>query len=340
MTDEQMGQLFQPFQQGDSSTTRRFGGTGLGLAISHRLARLMGGEISVKSALGKGSTFTLCLPLQTAQPCHPEQAGVIAVIDAQRLSKLRVLAAEDIEVNRFILEDMLVYEGAHVTFAQNGQQVIERIEEAGVDAYDVVLMDIQMPVMDGYEATRRIRDFAPDLPVIGLTAHALEEEREKSLASGMLDHVTKPIDSEVLIKAILKFARHREAIEVGPQGVKLSTSAVSKGTIDWATLEERFKGRQAFIRKLTQTVLDTHSNSPDKLRDLAEKQDLEGLAFLAHSLKGLSGNLAATTVQELAATTEKEAKQKHAQALTHATLLADRIELLLDELGAFIRSDK
>jgi|GEM_PF-1824911 len=208
MTEEQIERLFTPFNQADSTTTRRFGGTGLGLAISHQLAQLMGGSISVSSSPGAGSTFSLRLPLREAgverQPEFAEQHTDEVL---KRLEGLRILIAEDVEINRIIVEDILSAEGARLTFAHDGQQALERIEQAGAEAFDVVLMDIQMPVMDGYEATRRIVAMAPDLPVIGLTAHALAEERERSFRAGMLEHITKPIEPSVLVEAVQRYAR-------------------------------------------------------------------------------------------------------------------------------------
>ncbi|MBL3601513.1 MAG: response regulator [gamma proteobacterium endosymbiont of Lamellibrachia anaximandri] len=113
-----------------------------------------------------------------------------------------MLAADDVEINRLILEDLLVHEGAQSVFAENGEQALRCIEEAGEHAFDVVLMDVQMPVMDGHIATQRIHEIAPELPVTGLTSHALAEEKAHCLASGMVEHVTKPIDVDVLVEAI------------------------------------------------------------------------------------------------------------------------------------------
>ena len=206
MTGEQVDRIFAPFEQADSSTTRRYGGTGLGLAISRNLAHLMGGEITVTSTPGAGSRFTLHLRLPATEPPLSEPAGEGAPT-GRRLAGLRMLAAEDVEINRLILEDLLVHEGADVVFAEHGRLAIERLKEAGVAAFDVVLMDVQMPVMDGFEATRRVLELAPGLPVIGLTAHALAEERQRCLAAGMVEHVSKPIDADELVDAILRHVR-------------------------------------------------------------------------------------------------------------------------------------
>jgi len=202
MDEAQQAQLFQPFEQGDSSTTRRFGGSGLGLAISRNLAQLMGGDIAVRSRPGVGSVFTLRLPLRpAAAPADPASAATTST--ARRLAGLHLLAAEDVEINRLVLEALLDHEGATLQFAENGQQAVDAVRTAGPQGFDVVLMDIQMPVMDGYEATRRLHESAPDLPVIGLTAHALNEQRTQCGEAGMVAHVSKPIEVDALVAAIL-----------------------------------------------------------------------------------------------------------------------------------------
>ena len=207
MTAAQVSRLFRPFEQADSSTTRRFGGSGLGLAISRSLARLMGGDVEVQSAPDLGSTFTLRLPLPAAERvAPPDQPGSADAVRPRRLAGLHLLAAEDVEVNRLILEAMLTQEGARVQFAENGQQALDCVAREGAAAFDAVLMDVQMPVMDGYVATRELGRLAPGLPVIGLTAHALDDERAKSVAAGMVDYVTKPIDIEALVSAIQRQA--------------------------------------------------------------------------------------------------------------------------------------
>ena len=195
-----LDRLFQPFEQADGSFTRRFGGTGLGLAISQRLAELMGGSIDVQSTPGQGSTFTLRLPLSLAElpmttaPAHDTHRTA-------RLVGLRLLVAEDNEINQLVLEEVLRGEGADVVLVGDGRQAVECVTQSA-QPFDAVLMDVQMPVMDGLEATRLLSQTHPHLPVIGQTAHALKEEIDRCLAAGMVDTVQKPIDVEQLILAL------------------------------------------------------------------------------------------------------------------------------------------
>jgi signal transduction histidine kinase/CheY-like chemotaxis protein len=202
---EQMKNLFKPFAQADVSTTRRFGGTGLGLSISHDLATLMGGGIEVRSQIGQGSEFILSLPLTVAE--RPDEAAAPEVSDGPRLRGLRVLAAEDNEVNCLVLESMLEHEGAEVVFVSNGQEAVDAMQKSDATGYHAVLMDVQMPVMDGLEATRLIEALHTGVPVIGLTAHALEEERQRCRDAGMVAHVAKPVEIDELVTVLQLCAR-------------------------------------------------------------------------------------------------------------------------------------
>jgi PAS domain S-box-containing protein len=333
MSAEQLARLFKPFEQADSSTTRKYGGSGLGLAISQNLARLMGGEIAADSAPGAGSAFTLRLPLPAAAAALPVHDGPAAPA-ARRLAGLRLLAAEDVEVNRMILEDLLVHEGASVVFAEHGQQALERLLEAGASAFDAVLMDIQMPVMDGFEATRRLREIAPGLPVIGLTAHALADERERCLAAGMAAHVTKPIDADLLVAAILRHAEGQaSASSPSPLASAAGENTSNSGAIDWPALLARYAGRQAFVAKLIATARDSHQDTPAKLRAATEQGDLETLAFLAHNLKGLAGNLMARRLHDLADQVDAIARQGEPVDPSLAGRLIGATEALLAALA-------
>ena len=204
--------LFRPFTQADESTTRRYGGTGLGLSICRELATLMGGEVGVQSRLGEGSCFWAELPLPATEQRAPEAAAVPAQRGA--LQGASVLMVEDNPVNMLIATAMLEQWGVRVEQAADGQQAVQRRAQHG-SLFDAVLMDVQMPVMSGHEATRMLRhDFsAEQLPIIALTAAALVSERDQALAAGMNDFLTKPIDAQRLQQALLRcVAARREAL--------------------------------------------------------------------------------------------------------------------------------
>ena len=204
MSSDVQQQLFRPFTQGDASTSRRYGGTGLGLTISRRLVRMMGGDISVESAPGQGSRFSFDLhfPLQRRAPhkIAPPPA------DPSLLRGARLLLVEDNDINREIAEYLLQSAGVTVAVACNGQQALDMLER---ERYDCVLMDCQMPVLDGYEATRRLRRQPRwrDLPVIAMTAEALVGDREKALAAGMNDHIVKPIVIDEMYDTLARWVR-------------------------------------------------------------------------------------------------------------------------------------
>jgi CheY-like chemotaxis protein len=258
--------------------------------------------------------------------------------DGPRLAGLRVLAAEDVELNRLILEDLLLDEGARVVFAENGREALDRIAEYGAQGFDVVLMDVQMPVMDGHEATRRLREIAPNLPIIGLTAHALAEERDKSLSAGMVDQVTKPFQADELINVILRqvgvHAAHAFAATASPE-------PASEELIDWQSLNQRFNNRHDFLKELLTTVLDSQANTPDKLIAAARDGDLAGMSFIIHSIKGLTGNLSAASLYGEAVAAESAAnaakRDKSPESLEQvrdmANALAESVRILLREVA-------
>ncbi len=205
MDDATMAKLFQRFSQGDDSRARRHGGTGLGLEISRDLAQLMGGDISVSSQIGQGSRFELRLPYQAAEAADvaPAQAGKRAgqpslTVPAANARSLHVLAAEDNPVNREVLAAMIDQLGHRVTFATNGREALTAMQD---NTFDLVLMDLHMPELDGIEATQRIRALHTgntDVPIFALTADAFTDTEERCRAAGMTGFLTKPVELERL----------------------------------------------------------------------------------------------------------------------------------------------
>jgi PAS domain S-box-containing protein len=214
----QIARLFEPFCQGDATTSRRFGGSGLGLAISRRLARFLGGDIQVTSIPGKGSKFSLTVatgPLEgvpllqyTDRPAGEPEPPCGEVASPPRRLDCRILLAEDGPDNQRLITFLLKKTGAEVTVACDGQDALDKAQAcpAGRRPFDLILMDMQMPVMDGYEATRRLRQAGYDGPIIALTAHAMKYDRDKCLEAGCDDYLAKPVNRDKLLETVSQYA--------------------------------------------------------------------------------------------------------------------------------------
>lgn len=213
IADEHIAMLFQPFSQVDTSAQRRFGGTGLGLAISKRLAMMLGGEITVSSVSGNGTTFSVTiamLPLDDVQSSKQStdvnELSATVEGDYPKLN-CRVLLAEDGLDNQRLIKFLLRKAGAEVTVVENGKKAVEHaIHNGKTDGtFDLILMDMQMPVMDGYEATHKLRAMGYRGPILALTAHAMREDRQKCLDAGCDDYVTKPVDRRAMLQQVSKY---------------------------------------------------------------------------------------------------------------------------------------
>lgn len=218
---DKLGRVFEPFAQADASTTRIYGGTGLGLAITRNLAEMLGGNITVKSVKGKGSVFSLSIPTGI-ESCQPVQANVSCQTDVSSNNKSdkkesgqslvndlvntklsgRILVAEDSPTNQTLIELLLRRIGVETVIVENGQLAVEKAGEGG---FDLILMDIQMPVMNGFEATRQLRKNGITIPIVALTACAMKGDDKKCLAAGCSDYLTKPVDRKKLAQILGKY---------------------------------------------------------------------------------------------------------------------------------------
>lgn len=214
MSEEFQAHIFESFSREHSSTISGIEGTGLGMGIVKNLVDLMHGTIEIQSSPGKGSTFTICIPCRTARKEEAEPRKSSSDRPQKTLAGKRILLAEDNDLNAEIAIELLSEEGLLVDRVSNGVACVEKLETAAPDFYDLILMDIQMPVMNGYDATRKIRQledpFRSSIPIIAMTANAFAEDRQKALFVGMNDHVAKPVDMNVLIPVLEKHIRTKK----------------------------------------------------------------------------------------------------------------------------------
>jgi CheY-like chemotaxis protein len=205
-----MPHLFDSFSQADMSTTRNFGGTGLGLAITKQLCELMGGDITARSKLGEGSAFEFSVMLDFPDPTATQIEKRPAIESFVNFANLRVLLVEDNVINQEVMLAILKSLGIQIDVANDGFEALKMLTHSQSSTFDLILMDCQMPNMDGYEATRRIRagdagDVFSKIPIAALTANTMNSEREKCLAAGMNEYLTKPINTDDLESLLAKY---------------------------------------------------------------------------------------------------------------------------------------
>ncbi len=290
IAEDKLGIVFDRFTQADSSTTRRYGGSGLGLTISKRLVELMDGRIWVESDVGEGSVFSFAIPLEIWSGLLPQAVAVVGVPATPALRPLRILLVEDYPDNRTIILAYLQDTPYHLEIAENGLAACEKFFAGN---YDLVLMDRQMPVMDGLSATRAIREWErenhrPATPIISLTAAALKGDREMCVAAGCTAYLTKPIKQDVLLRTIHEFA--------GPSQQPRSDTNVLRDTI----LVRKFADRvPLFLRNRRLDVI--------RMTEALDQQDFRTVEFLGHGMRGEGGMFGFPAITEIGAALEQAA---------------------------------
>ncbi|WKY45685.1 ATP-binding protein [Eubacteriaceae bacterium ES2] len=307
LSEKQVKKLFKPFVQADSSTTRKHGGSGLGLAISKELLHLMGGEIKVTSVPDQGSTFSFSLAFKTLKKRHESDRNHDTLLKETQtastnidLRNVKILLVEDNLMNQKIVSKMLMLHNNQCTLANNGWEAVQAVKD---NDFDLIFMDCQMPIMDGYESTRKIREIEKThVPIIAMTANAMEGDRQKCLAAGMDDYLSKPIDYRTMLDMIKSYSDF-----IPPAKTDLINHCFSQFLQETGLSDE--DGREIYS--------DFFQYFPGLLTSLKEALDdfdFFALKKLAHQLKGSSSNLRLVSIVKILIELETSALEKNIES--------------------------
>ncbi len=360
--DKDKGKLFEAFTQSDSSTTRKFGGTGLGLTICKRIVEKMDGTLWFESEYGKGSTFfftawfgyddskdtNFLFPVDTDtasmsvddievnRDIQKKQCDLLDNYDNKSicLQGIRIFLVEDNVVNQQITKELLTSYGAIVEVANDGLEAVRKFCEKNCAKFDLILMDYQMPIMDGIAATKEIRKLNAQIPIIAMTARILQEEREVYFQGGMNDFVSKPIDPHSFQQTILRW------ISTGGEQVPLKKEEMPPDSDGWAldgihTTKglSRVANNKALYIELLKKFGENYKDSIEEIRVLQDTNQNLKLEQLAHSMKGASGNIGAEGLYDALAELEIMSREK--TELSHGNYLREKIS---DELSKVLLS--
>ncbi|MBK6688171.1 MAG: response regulator [Deltaproteobacteria bacterium] len=332
LSPEQQARLFEPFVQADSSTTRQYGGTGLGLAISRRLARLMGGDTGLRSTLGQGSTFWATARML---PARAPEALLAPKVDRSvdqlkaGFDRVPLLLVEDNPINQEVAKELLEDLGFWVTVADNGAAAVEQVK---VNDYAMVLMDVQMPVMDGLNATRAIRALPgkAQLPIVAMTANAFAEDRAQCLAAGMNDHLAKPFVPAALHRMLELWVPVRDGPpsapkEKAPPGLPEGLAQVPG--LDLQVGLTTVGGNPARYLRILRAFVGSHRNDGRAIEEALAQGQLGDARRLAHTLKSVAATIGVAELSEKAAAIEAaiEAQSLGAPLDAEVVALATRL---------------
>lgn len=315
---DQMRTIFEPFEQADATISRRYGGTGLGLTICKNMVEMQNGELLVQSEEGKGSAFTIRIPYHLSIEAMQENE-VSQEIDYKSLGHRKVLVAEDVELNQYLARHILESWDFEVLIVNNGREALEALEGT---SFDCILMDVQMPEMDGIEATQRIRKF-PDpvkanIPIIALTANALKGDSEKYLAAGMSDYLAKPFDEARLFRVISRNLTRLQTPVEAPAPIAAhthnnNTSNMIPGNsrlYDLSMVQSVSGGDESFIKKMVALFIETVPQNMQDLKNALKEENWDQVGKTAHKLKSTIDSMGIKSIRQEIRTVEANARQK------------------------------
>ena len=300
ISPEQAAKIFDPFTQADASTTRQFGGTGLGLSISKKLSEALGGGISISSEVGVGSIFRVTIAtgdISGVEMLDAAEASVQSLKQTDeviRLDGARILVADDAEANREIIEHLLISAGAEVHLVENGA---EALEAALVDRFDLVLLDMQMPVMDGYTAAGELRALGYSQPIVALTANSMEGDQERCLEAGCCDFLTKPIDFHQLLQTARSFCENSD--RTAESESVLEDSSASE------TAADSSENLAPYMEQFGRDFLTSTIDKLDEMEGLVRELDLPELKRMAHEIRGSGGTFGMKRIESVMDAMEK-----------------------------------
>ena len=354
---EKIATLFDPFTQADGSTTRKYGGTGLGLSIVKRLCELMGGTIEIESTLGEGSSFHIEMVVGLGSEEMQSKPVAVEPIDRdeeiQWPIQTRILLVEDNSTNQMVAIGMLDAIGLEADIATNGAEAIEALRLAlNTLPYTLVLMDGQMPVMDGYEATHRIRageagDENCTVIIVAMTANAMAGDREKCMIAGMDDFITKPVDLTILKKTLLKYLLPHHGEQSGKVHAENPKEEIERENFSTPSLWDykealtRMGENEALLDKVIHSFIEEVPQIMNSLKESVARGDFAEAQLPAHSLQGLSANIGATALHSIGKRIESAAKEENGILAEKELHVCERIlNETLEVLGEYILQNR
>jgi len=325
LTQEQQSRLFQSFSQADGSITRKYGGTGLGLVISKQLVELMGGDIWVESEIDKGSKFIFELDLEEKNDCklaEEELNSSLEISNISSLSQSNILLAEDNNINQEIILGLLGNSGINTDIAQDGREAVKMFQE-NPNKYELILMDLQMPIMNGYEATTIIREIDKQIPIIALTANAMKLDAQKTKKILMNEHISKPINIKELYEVLLKYIP-KKVFNTNFSNINIEANNLLKipqlDTVDVNKGLEHLAGNTKLYMKILKDFYEGYKNF--NIDDLNDEQCKRAI----HVLKGLSANIGALNLYKIVK------KVEESQSRTELPILYVELNKVINDL--------